>query len=114
MAGHHKPVNAFDAIIDVAVRPRLIAVPPHLDLVAVVRERDLATDRRRRLLSTTVVRAQRPKDVMEANHAGLEAVVLEIVPALPLRKQFFPPVAVLRIRWVRVLLLERRHVGTLL
>src|SRR5207247_2194630 len=95
MAGHHKPVNAFDAIIDVAVRPRLIAVAPHLDLVPVIRERDLATDRRRRLLAATVVRSQRTEDVVEANYPRLEPVVLEIMPALTLRIELLPPIAVL-------------------
>ena len=43
--GHHEAIDAFDAVVDVAIRARLIAVAPHLDLVAVARARDLAADR---------------------------------------------------------------------
>src|SRR5262249_26099534 len=51
----HQAINALDAVVDVAVRARLLPVAPHVDDVLVLSERDLAADRRRRLLAAAVV-----------------------------------------------------------
>src|ERR1051326_2240452 len=48
---------------------------------------------------------------MEAHDAGLEAVVLGVVPALPLAEQLLPSVTVLGIGRIGVIFLERCDVG---
>ena len=55
-----------------------------------------------------------PEDVVEPDDPGLQPVLLRVVPALPLREELLPTVAVFRIRRIGVLLLQRRHVGDLL
>src|SRR5437667_6074821 len=51
----HQSVDALHAVVDVAVRARLLAVTPHVDDVLVLGQGDLAADRGRRLLTATVV-----------------------------------------------------------
>src|SRR5262249_38235628 len=51
----HQAIDAFHAVVDVAVGPRLLAVAPHVDDVFVLGERDLAADRGPRLLAATVI-----------------------------------------------------------
>src|SRR5256885_15098214 len=103
MIGLHEAEYALDAVVDVAVGPGLVPVAPHLNFAAAAGEGDLAGNRGRRLLATAIIRPQRAEDVVEADHPRLEAVLLEIVPALPLREQLLPPVTVLRIRRIRML-----------
>ena len=66
-----QPKDAIDRVVDVREASRLFAVAPDLDRVRAVELGldHLATDRRRRLLATPVVRAVRPIDVVEAGHA---------------------------------------------
>ena len=74
--------------------------------------RDLAADRRRRLLAAAVVGAVRPVDVVVARHPRLDAEVVVEVPAHALREELLPAVAVLGHRRVGVLLPQRGHVRT--
>ena len=69
IVGPHQPVDALDAVVDVAERARLLAVAPDLDLDVAGQLRDghLAADRRRRLLAAAVPGAERPEDVVEAD-----------------------------------------------
>jgi hypothetical protein len=79
----HQPVNTGDAIVDVAERSRLFAVAPDLDfgVFGQLGERNFTAHRGRGLLASAVPRAERPKDVMKAHDACLEAVVFAIVGA---------------------------------
>ena len=110
----HEAVDSLDAIVDVAVRAGLQTVAPHLDLAAVGRQRDLTANRRRRLLATSVVGAERSEDVVEANDARLETEVFLVVAAVALHVELLPAVAILGVGRIRVLLFEGRHVGRLL
>ena len=104
--GVHQPVDALDAVVDVAERPRLLAVAPHLDRRAVIRERHLPAQRRRRLLAPAVVGAARPVDVVEPHDPRLERELRRVVPAQQLAEQLLPAVGILRGRRERVLLAE--------
>src|SRR5438093_11478874 len=103
-------MDAFDAVVDKAVRPGLLPVTPHLDLIDLLGERDLTADGRRRFLPPAVVRPKRSEDVVEADDKGLEAIVLEVVPALALGEQLLPPVSVLGVGRIGILFLERGNV----
>src|SRR5437016_6589707 len=110
----HQANDALYTVFDVTVGACLVAVAPDLDLAAAGYKRNFATNSRRRFLAPALVRAQRAVDVVEPHDAGVEAMVLGIVPALPFAEQLFPPVSVLRIGRVRVLLFERSHIGLVL
>ena len=110
----HQPIDAADAVVDITVRTRLLAVAPHLDGVLLAGARDLAANRSRRFLTAAVVRAKRPVDVVKAHDPRLDAEVLGIMTARALHVQFFPPVAVLGVGRVRVLLFEWSYVRSVL
>src|SRR5262245_738298 len=78
----HQPVQAFDAVVYVAERSRLLAVAPDLDLVVTLQpgNGDLAAQCGRRFFAPAIPRAERSKDVVEANDADVEAVVLAVMP----------------------------------
>src|SRR5689334_2517589 len=107
MVRAHEAPDALDAVIDVAVGPRLLPVAPDLDLVAIRRQRHLPADRGRGFLSSTFVGAQRPEDVVKPDHTSVEAMVFQVVPALPLREQLLPAVPVFRIGRVGILFAKR-------
>ena len=111
VVGLHDAVDALDAVVDVAERPRLLPVAPDLDAAAVLGERHLAAERRRSLLPAAVVRAERPVDVVEPDGAGLHRVLVGVVGAQQLGEQLLPPVGVLGLGRVGVALLQRHHVG---
>src|SRR6266576_5830411 len=94
MVGSHEALDAFHAVVNKAIGARLKAVAPDLDLPAILHERDLPTDRRRRLLPATVVCPERTVDIVETDHPRLEPVVLEVVPALTLGEELFPTIPV--------------------
>src|SRR6202040_790643 len=98
--------ETFDAVVDVAERPGLLTVSPHLDRPAVLGERNLAAHRGRRLLASAVVGAVGAVDVVEANDTSLHAVLGGVVLAELLAEHLLPAVGVLRRRRVRVFLAE--------
>src|SRR5262249_11274317 len=92
----HDLRRSVEAVVDIPEAPGLLAASPDLDLVAAgkLRLRNLATDRRGRLLTTAVVRPVRSVDVVVARHPSLDAVVVVKVPAHPLGEELLPAVAV--------------------
>src|SRR6185503_9183367 len=109
----HQPLDALEAVADVAERSRLLAVAPDVDLALAgqLRRRHLAAHRRRRLLASAVPGAERTVDVVEAHDARLDPVVLTVMRAEPLCDQLLPAVGVLRLGRVGVFFLQRRHRG---
>src|SRR5678815_1196552 len=107
--GAHQPEDALDAIVDITKRARLLTVTPDLDLVVArqLRDGDLAAQGRRCLLATTVPRAQRPEDVVEAHGSRFDAVVVAVVSAEPFGDEFLPPICILWCRRIRVFLAQR-------
>ena len=112
--GMHEAVDALNAVIDVHERPRLLAITPDLDLVAVLGERHLATDRRGGLLAAAVVGSERAVDVVEASDSSFEAVILAVVLAELFRVELLPAVSFFGLRGNRVFFLQRRDVRAVL
>src|SRR6266536_6631537 len=77
----HQAVDALDAVVDVAERAGLPAVPPDLDLVAGLGQGDLAAHGRRSLLAAAVIGAVRPVDVVEARDPGHHPELVRVVAA---------------------------------
>src|SRR3989441_5385169 len=100
IGGLHQAFEARDAVVDVAERPRLLAVSPDLDLVHARQLRDghLAAHRGRRLLAPAAPRPERAEDVVEPYDAGVETVVISVVEAETLGHQLLQPVGDLRLR----------------
>src|SRR6266480_1617127 len=112
--GPHQAIDALHTVIDIAIRPCLLAIAPHLDGVAVLRKGHLAADRGGGFLSPPLVRAERAKDVVEPHAARLEAEILGVVTADALREELLPPIAILGVGWIGVFLFQRSHVGRVL
>src|SRR5207237_6371005 len=87
---------------------------PPLALSPVLRQRPLATDGRRGLLASPIVRAERAVDIVKPYDPSLEPVVLAIVPALAFGEELFPTVPVLGVGRVGVLFLQGLDVRGLL
>src|SRR5215211_2261611 len=79
IVGAHDAVDALHAVVHVHERTSLLPISPNLYLVSVSGQSHLTADRRRSLLFTPLVGTQRAIDVVETDHAGLEAVVLVVV-----------------------------------
>src|SRR5688572_25094437 len=109
----HQTHQPFDAVVDVAERPRLLAVAPNFDVggASEFRGRDFSAQRRRCLLASAVPRAERSEDVVEPHDARVEAVVLAVVDAQALGDQLLPAVCILRLRRIGIRLLQRLDIG---
>src|SRR5713101_5057401 len=114
MIGIHDSIDALDAIVDIAIRSGLPPIAPHLDGFAVVRQRDFAADRGRRLLTATVISAKRSEDVVESDYSRFQAEILHVMAADALHIELLPSISVFRVGWVGVFLLQRRHGGVFL
>src|SRR5581483_5922173 len=110
----HQPSNALDAIVDVAVRPRLSPIAPHFDLTTIRGQRDFAADGRRRFFTPAIIRTKRSEDVVKAGDPGLEAEIFGVVSALALAEELFPAIAIFRIGGIGIFFFERRHIRRLL
>ena len=121
MVAHHEAVDALDAVIDVHERAGLLAVAPDLDLriaagVALAAAEELGVGRLPAhrgggLLAAALPRALLAVDVVEADGARLDPVLLAVVIGELLGDQLLPAVGVLRLRGVGVLLLQRYDLG---
>src|SRR6185369_8523372 len=97
-----------------AVRAGLLAVAPDFDVIAVVGQRDLAADGRRRFFTAAIVSPERAKNVVKADRPRVETKVFGVVAADALHVELLPTVTVFRVRRVSLFFLERRDVGVLL
>ena len=113
VVGAHQAVDALDAVVDVAERAGLLAVSPDLDLgvAGQLGDGDLAAQGGRGLLAAAVPGAERAEDVVEADGAGVEPVVLAVVLAEALDDELFPAVGVLGLGGIGVFLAQRLDVG---
>src|SRR6185436_7512045 len=91
----HQAINTFDAIVDVTVGTRLLAVAPDFDRVFFFRHSNFATDSRGRFLAAAIVSSKRTEDVVEPDDARLQAKVFAVVAADALHVKLLPTVAVL-------------------
>src|SRR6266571_7180144 len=110
----YKAMDTFDAIVDVTIRAGLLSVSPHFDLIAVPCERDLAAYRRGRLLSASIIGAQRPEDVMKPDYSCFESEVFAVMPAHSLHVQLLPTVPVFRVRRVSIFFFQRSDIRSIL
>ncbi len=76
MVGPHDAVNAFNAVIDVHERSRLLPVAPDLDLAVIREYRDFPANCGWGFLAASVIGAERPVDIMETHDSCREAPVL--------------------------------------
>src|SRR5436305_1598025 len=106
IVGPHEPPDSVDTVVDVAERASLFAVAPDLHgrIAAQLCRRHFAAHRSRSLFATATPRALRPVDIVKPRNARLKSVVLAIVRAKSLGGQLFPPVSILRLRWIHVFL----------
>ena len=79
--GLRQPIDALNAVINIAVGPFLETMAPNLDHTTVLCLHHLATNRRRRFLATPVVGSQRTEYVVEADHTRVHAEIFTIVTA---------------------------------
>src|SRR3954451_16234549 len=114
MIAAHQSIDTFDAISNVTVGTRLFSIAPNFDFSTVVCECDLPTDCGWRLLTSAIVGSQRSKDVMEPDHASVQAEVFRVVTANPLHVKFFPTVTVFCVRGIRVGFFQRSDVSLVL
>ena len=91
-----------------------MAIAPYFNGVSILSERQLAADRGGRFFAATVVGAERSIDIMETDHASLEAEIFPVVAAGALDVELFPTVAVFGVGRVGILLFKRGNIGVLL
>src|SRR5579862_5440356 len=103
----HQPANAFDAIVDVAIRARLRAITPHFDLTAIGGEGDFAANSGWGFFAAAIVGAEWTEDVVEAGDASFQAEVFGVMSALALAEELLPAIAIFGISGIRVFFFER-------
>src|ERR1700730_17222608 len=81
IVGPHDTKDSFHALVDVHKRAGLLAVTPYFDFVLVLAGSQLAADCGRRLLSTAIIRSQRPVDIVEPNDASCDMIILSKILA---------------------------------
>ena len=104
-------MQAFDAVVDVHEGARLFAVAPDFDFATVAAHRNFAADRSRCFFLAAVVSSEWTVDVVEADDAGLEAVVIVVVAAELFGEQLLPAITGLGIGGHCVFFTQRCDVG---
>ena len=109
--GPHDANQAFNAIVNIHERARLLTVAPNLDRAIVSSKGDLAANRCRSLLSAPLVSSEGTIYVMESHYSSLKLIVLPVIATEFFGVKLFPSVAGFRIGRKCVFFFEWSYCG---
>src|SRR6516165_3550167 len=98
--GAQQPYRTFDALVNIEERACLVAIAPHLDLVAAAGHGNLATNRGWRLLTTACPSPLRSEYIVVAGDMRLQSEIPAISEVQSFAEQLFPSILAIGRRWI--------------